>query len=639
MRYLPGQYSKSSISISNMFREQLTPGSNKKKKPPEVSQPLVYRMNLECKYREPQPTKKDKTLVEILERLKSLEGGLRNLDGKVDSLNVRGTLPLSIYGPIQPNPPATLGASRPGSWPASNLHIQSPAISPASPRDVQYVSATHKMLSWPVMQQVLENKVPNLDLGSLEKDGASMLLGLQGRRMSLPTDIYEPSHLGSERGTLPLQVSSRSQVDGMQGSGLNMSWDSMQRLAKAYFDTFNLLYPIMDRHVFQTEDLPSIASHGFDDSSSSTLACLVFALGDVAISAVQGAPIGTYKGRPSGIRGGTVERPPGLQFFNEARKRMGFNLTECSLENVQMFSLAAFLNMELNLPQTGLDKLEVLVGLPDFSGSFSEEDYIGNQASHFQEHFASQIVLRRLSVEFHTTLTNAFGPTHLPVESSVSPAATVKQMAAQLDQWRGLLPVYLRWEEENPGAFSGSAEDLYDDQSMYPPPIPDLHTNFMFTADLDNTPMSYPYSADVQAASLRARYYYVKYIIYRPFIFKALHHPEHVTRDDAEGIAECLKAMLKWPITMSPTCFHKRLIPCLFFWSQNLLGILLILHLTQQVPILVRIRTSIMGSKFDQDANETAVLCIDWIRDLKDTDATALWCWEILKGIYSLEDT
>lgn len=215
----------------------------------------------------------------------------------------------------------------------------------------------------------------------------------------------------------------------------------------------------------------------------------------------------------------------------------------------------------------------------------------------------------------------------------------MKQMAAQLDQWRGLLPVYLRWEEENPGAFSGSAEDLYDDQSMYPPPVPDLHTNFMFTADLDNTPMSYPYSADVQAASLRARYYYVKYIIYRPFIFKALHHPEHVTRDDAEGIAECLKAMLKWPITMSPTCFHKRLIPCLFFWSQNLLGILLILHLTQQVPILVRIRTSIMGSKFDQDANETAVLCIDWIRDLKDTDATALWCWEILKGIYSLEDT
>ncbi|KAI1807632.1 hypothetical protein F4811DRAFT_446564 [Daldinia bambusicola] len=652
------------------------------------------RMNLECKYREPQPTKKDKTLVEILERLKSLEGGLRNLDGKVDNLNARGTLPLSIYGPSQSNPPpASLDPGQPSPWPPTNVHIQPTAISAASPRAVQYVSATHRMLSWPFLQQVLENKVPSLDLTSLEKDGAAMLLGLQGRIASLPTNIYGSPHLGSEGASMSLQVPSGSQVEGLQTSGLSINWETMQRLTKSYFDTFNLIYPIMDRQVFLSEALPAIASRGFDESSSSTLTCLVFALGEVAISAVQGAPLATHKGRPSGLRGGTVERPPGLLFFNEARKRMGFNLTECSLENVQIFALAAIyygtcchhlefwrmstsaslacqalltsnpdvltthrgdlvrrafwhcsimetcLNLELNIPRTGLDKLESLVGLPDFSGSFSEEDYIGNQASHFQEHFASQIVLRRLSVEFHTTLTNAFGPTNTPNEASMPPTTVMmKQMAEQLDQWRGLLPVYLRWEEENPGAFSNPAEEMYGEHSMYPPPVPDLHTNFMFSADLDTPPASYPYAVDIQTASLRTRYYYVKYLIYRPFIFKALHHPEQVTRDDADGVVECLKAMLKWPITMSPTCFHKRLVPCLFFWSQNLLGILIILHLTQQVPILMRIRGSLMGTKFDQDANETAGLCIDWIRDLKDTDATALWCWEILKGIYPLED-
>ncbi|XXG99021.1 hypothetical protein Hte_005355 [Hypoxylon texense] len=583
---------------------------------------------------------KDKTLVEILERLKNLEGNLRNLDGKVDSLNARGTLPLSIYGPLQTNPPpVALDASRSGPWPTANVHLQPPAIPPASPRDVQYVSATHKMLSWPFIRQVLETKNPNIDLPRLEKDGAAMLLGLPGRTVNLPTSMYDSVNLGSEGASISLQVSPASQVEGMQGGGLNMNWDTMQRLSKSYFDTFNLIYPIMDRQIFQAEVLPAIASHGFDESSSSTLACLVFALGEVAMSAVQGAPITTYKGRPSGVRGGTLERPPGISFFNEARKRMGFNLTECSLENVQMFALAACLNMELNIPRTGLDKLEALVGLPDFSGSFSEEDYLGNQASHFQEHFASQIVLRRLSVEFHTTLTNAFGPTHLPVEPPIPSAAIMmKQMAAQLDQWRGLLPVYLRWEEENLGTFPHPAEELYDDQSMYPPPVPDLHTNFMFTADLDSPPVSYPYAVHIQAASLRTRYCYVKYLVHRPFIFKALHHPDQVTQTDAEGVAECLKAMLKWPITMSPTCFHKRLIPCLFFWTQNLLGILLILHLTQQVPILLRIRTSLMGSKFDQDANETVMLCIDWIRDLKNTDATALWCWEILKGFYPLGD-
>lgn len=67
----------------------------------------------------------------------------------------------------------------------------------------------------------------------------------------------------------------------------------------------------------------------------------------------------------------------------------------------------SYLNLEFNIPLTGLEKLESLVGLPDFSaGSFSEDDYAGNQTSHFREHFASQIVLRRLSVEFHTTLSN-----------------------------------------------------------------------------------------------------------------------------------------------------------------------------------------------------------------------------------------
>src|SRR3569833_193716 len=84
---------------------------------------------------------------------------------------------------------------------------------------------------------------------------------------------------------------------------------------------------------------------------------------------------------------------------------------ECSVAPPALFhgmltSITRCFNLELGLPLTGLDKLEDIVGLPDFSGPFSQEDYLANQASHFQEHFASQIVLRRLSMEFHTALTN-----------------------------------------------------------------------------------------------------------------------------------------------------------------------------------------------------------------------------------------
>lgn len=51
---------------------------------------------------------------------------------------------------------------------------------------------------------------------------------------------------------------------------------------------------------------------------------------------------------------------------------------------------------------SGLDKYETLVRVPDFGGPVSQEDY----TSHFQEHFASQIALRRLSADFNNVLSS-----------------------------------------------------------------------------------------------------------------------------------------------------------------------------------------------------------------------------------------
>jgi hypothetical protein len=117
-------------------------------------------------------------------------------------------------------------------------------------------------------------------------------------------------------------------------------WETMQRLSRAYFDSFNLLFPIVDRHAFVSEILPVVGQNGFTENMASTVALLVFALGELAIAGSQGIPIRVYNGRPSGIKGGTPTEPPGLVLFNEARRRTGFNLTECSIENVQIFALA-----------------------------------------------------------------------------------------------------------------------------------------------------------------------------------------------------------------------------------------------------------------------------------------------------------
>lgn len=675
------------------------------------------RFKLECNYREPLPTKKDKTLVEILEALKML-------DAKVDGLILQGTTagPPSIYGPgiIQPtplvaNPPGLLGSDSLTSVPVPSLQHSDTSGSVSSSGPYRYASASHQILNWPVIKQLLDTaatKLTNPTTADLEQNGTAIVFGLDDNNEGLPSIPVGPLVLTDiSVNTLPapgVQLQPPSNIINVPGTmaavdPTALDWQSMQRLSVAYFDTFNFLHPILDRRTFVENLMGSIGRDGFDGSITSTLAFLVFALGEVAISGLSGIPLNTFNGRPGGVRGGTATQPPGLALFNEARKRLGFNFTECSIENVQALALAGLycntcsrhmdfwrfsataslacqtliqskpseltstradllrraywycsitetcFHMELGLPLTGLEKLEDLVGWPDFSGNYTQDDYLGNQASHFQEHFASQIVLQRLSKEFHDNLTHASLGTLQPSLLSHVPGTDktgylpniIKQLTLQLDQWRGALPTHLLWQEAHPAEFPNPIQAVFN-QPMFPPtvtPIPSISSasGFMFSTDLNSPPAAYPYAMDVQVALLRTRFYHLKYVLHRPYLYKALHHPDGMTREDAEGAAECLKACLRWPVALSPTCTHKRMIPCIFFWTQSLMSILLLLHLSQQVPIIMRIRQTLCGERFELEASETVGLYLDWMRDLKVTDRAAAWNWHLVKDVYGID--
>lgn len=235
----------------------------------------------------------------------------------------------------------------------------------------------------------------------------------------------------------------------------------------------------------------------------------------------------------------------------------------------------------------------------------------------------------------------------------------IHHLALQLEQWRGMLPPHLKWQEDAPGAFPSGTQEIYGNTApsiLVPtstPLSPIMATSqhqpsgrpggasappLMFSTDLDAPPTRYPYVLDILVSLLRSRYYYTKYLLHRPFIYKALHFPDSMTHNDAAGAAECLKACLKWPITMSPTCTKKRLLPCHFFFSRNFLGILILLHLSSTVPILRSIRSTLCGDRFEMDASETVGLCTDWLRDLKSVDGVSRWHWEVVKAIYGLDE-
>ena len=282
--------------------------------------------------------------MEILERIKGLED-------KLDTLSSEGAFPSSAalhaqllattLSPVAiPSAPPTLNTGTHLHGTSFQLHDTSSTSASSGPDDhYKYVSSVHHMLSWPAVQQLFaaaQPKIPTIDLAAVERERPTGMLRLHSPpNYTLPTSSsLLPTRPGSgvsvhgqTTGALPIAIS-------------GLTWDTMQRLSKAYFNSFHLLSPILDRHSFLSNIMPSVFNEGFSQDMASTLAFLVFALGEVALAGSDGIPIYAQNGRPSGVKGGARDQPPGLDFFNEARRRMGFNLTECSLENVQIFALA-----------------------------------------------------------------------------------------------------------------------------------------------------------------------------------------------------------------------------------------------------------------------------------------------------------
>lgn len=281
-------------------------------------------------------SRKDKTLVEILDRLKSLEG-------KVDRL------PTGRAGPAGFGPPQ----QAPSSQPSFTNELDTSSYSTPNPRPSQqsspsglgripiyrHASAAHKILTWPVVQQLLLQALPSNvgDLKALEQDGPAFIMQMQKGVPILPLDevLQETPFVG-------MQTQATRASGGARVVFPDLTRDVMHRLATAYFDTFNFIYPFMDRQNFISDTLTKVYTEGFNGDTDSVIALLIFALGELAIDGSRGPPISENEGRISGVRGGSALKPPGLNLFNEARKRIGFVLTDCDLETVQIYSLVAF---------------------------------------------------------------------------------------------------------------------------------------------------------------------------------------------------------------------------------------------------------------------------------------------------------
>ncbi|KAI9712056.1 MAG: hypothetical protein M1820_001765 [Bogoriella megaspora] len=294
---------------------------------------LCKRLGVHCEYREPVPTKKDKTLVEILDSLQRMEL-------KLDRLN--STDPTSSTS-SQMDPAAAISsrglstvAGTPAGIDAGSKYATEAFIEPKPNR---HVTAPHKVLLWPAIWTLLINSGHPVaqDVQRISQEGTPWILKLDmlKHQSTLPVNVSLESKDGPKYGvdsTIERRVLFPT-----------LTQELMERYAVYYFDSYNVLYPLLDKEDFQRQHFWKVVQNGYGDGDISSVLCLlVFALGKVAEDGLYGRPLNRSDGQPSGLRGGSIQFPPGLDIFNEARRRLGFVALECTLESIQALMLTAY---------------------------------------------------------------------------------------------------------------------------------------------------------------------------------------------------------------------------------------------------------------------------------------------------------
>lgn len=321
----------------------------------------------------------------------------------------------------------------------------------------QHLTVPHKIVLWPSIYIHLINTgiQATSDLQYVLQEGTPWFIRqeMQKHMKGLPSDVALPYYV--------MNSAAREQGYSSNVAFPTLTIQQIQEQCDAYFNTFNVLFPLLNRDAFMNQTVAPLLRDGYADGDpNAVLALLVFALGQVAIEGVFERPISISEGQPSGFRGGTLENPPGLAIFNEARRRIGFNFTQSTLETVQIMMLQAiyyestarhldfwratvaasmscqvlirtrsfdwsshtgdlvkraywacmlsedFYHLDLDLPRTGIEKLEDEVPLPYFheANDPSVNGALTEERSYFQYHFLAMIALRRLIARINSAI-------------------------------------------------------------------------------------------------------------------------------------------------------------------------------------------------------------------------------------------
>ncbi|KKK12510.1 hypothetical protein ARAM_006924, partial [Aspergillus rambellii] len=287
---------------------------------------LCKALGLECVYNERKTSKRDHSLTLIMSTLHRLETKLENLPRNVRNEIQSLQDPVS-RAPLPSNPQLSTGTPlsvEPEEEEAFELDERPNAVNADGQVSISF--SQHGVVLWPGAREILPKRL----LEAHEKLGQNYVIDMEMNRPPLPMYIYPfPPQAGGD--------------DWLEMLPLAM----IKGLSNAFFATFNPFTPILDKNFYFALTLGAVMESGFGYTMDSCLVLSILALGCLAVHAHQegdyplpGTTTQTGRFEPPDWMPVVQEDPPGLRFFNEARRRIGFLMCDNDLQSCQFYLLS-----------------------------------------------------------------------------------------------------------------------------------------------------------------------------------------------------------------------------------------------------------------------------------------------------------
>jgi hypothetical protein len=196
------------------------------------------------------------------------------------------------------------------------------------------------------------------------------------------------------------------------------------------------------------------------------------------------------------------------------------------------------------------------------------------------------------------------------------PSYLIEELIHQLESWRAALPPQLQWNDSERFDLKAAREpNSYSQQSI---------SNHLPAIGSGGA----GYDMDMAAAHLRTRFYHAQFLIYRPFVYKALHFPELTTADDRVKCSYAIITACVWPLFLLPFNHKKHPVRHLFARAQSFMGMLYILRLCQQDGFMSEICSDSGITK--EDIQSSSSLTAEWLEDVREVDGIADWCMRVM---------